>query len=1040
MNFKQLRIITTSLLLFQNFLFPITAFAVEASPDTDTEVVQSTQTQEEAPMNQEETVPAQVNEVAETTETTETTEAVATPEQSQTEQPTSVSEETPSTAEEVPVVQGPPALEVQTTNEDNSEMPADTNQTQSAPIIDAPPLLRQARAALFNLPNLEALEPTLRAYGQSSYIVGVLQKAINNQQVTLGAAVGSYQTLNIPFSTYSSVTQDKDNGWISQIASNTTQAEHYYQKMFYGNAPSYPNTFELTDLVRSGVPSYLDVTANISIPSTSNTRVLNVTITRKQTTTEAESSFSISGNLKLGTTAIAVGASSDYPKDIKILEYTNTTLGTIKVKNEAPTHAIKSDVTVEAQRDKDLPTATIKSWFSTLPSNADSYTYQVTSGPSTWQPGTSGKATVTVSSGGTSMDYSTNYKVEDTLPPTGSAKQGTFEANRHRDFTQEELSQLATNLKDNWTEPKNMTFKAASKLSDFSPGTSTVLPLSVFDEAGNVLNLRVAVNIVDNTPPEGKLKDSLVYDLGSAEPDLRELLDGEPTDNWSLPENITPSITFDNGKKFSELPVGEHAFTLTLTDESNNSTELKGKLTIRSSFVIQSDVIVEAQRDKDLSRDILKSWFTTLPEDAGDYDYEVTSGPELWAPKDTGEATVTVKNKETAVTQQFTTNYSVRDTLAPNGKLKDSLEFEEGSAEPNLRELLDGEPTDNWTLPEDMKLAITFENGKKFSELPVGEHNFTLTLTDESNNSTELKGKLTIRSSFVIQSDVIVEAQRSKELSLDILKSWFATLPEKTDDYDYEVVTGPETWAPKDTGEVTVSVRNKNTNNTQQFTTNYSVRDTLAPNGKLKDSLEFEEGSAEPDLRELLDGDPTDNWSFPDDIKLAITFENGKKFSELPVGEHNFTLLLTDESNNSTELKGSLQIFSKNQYIDVVVPAKMNFAQDKSSDGIVSPIYKIQNNSERALTVSVDSMTSIEQTERLPELTLGMKNTQQNQEILLVSNGQNLSNSVELGTLSPENSVYQFSFFGSAGPNIDLEALLVPIKPAYTMKLHFKVQ
>ncbi|WP_143352972.1 hypothetical protein [Enterococcus villorum] len=1036
MNFKQLRIITTSLLLFQNFLFPITAFAVEAS--SDTEVVESTTTQEEAPVNQEETTPAQVNEVA---ETKETTEAVATPEQPQTEQPTSVSEETPPTAEEVPVVQGPPALEAQTTNEAISEMPADTSQTQSAPIIDVPPLLRQARAALFNLPNLDKLEPTLRAYGQSSYIEGVLQKAINNQQVTLGAAVGSYQTLSIPFSTYSSVTQDEDRGWISQIASNTTQPEYYYQKMFYGNAPSYPNTFELTDLVRSGVPSYLDVTANISIPSTSNTRVLNVTITRKQTTTEAESSFSISGNLKLGTTAIAVGASSDFPKDIKILEYTNTTLGTIKVKNEAPTHAIKSDVTVEAQRDKVLPTATIKSWFSTLPSNADSYTYQVTSGPSTWEPGTSGKATVTVSSGGTSMDYSTNYKVEDTLPPTGTAQQGNFEANRSRDFTQEELRTLVSDLNDNWTESKNITFKTDNKLSDYPPNDELrYIALSVMDEAGNTLKLSPRAYIKDTLPPEGKLKDSLVYDLGSAEPNLRELLDGDPSDNWTLPEDIKLAITFENGKKFSELPVGEHAFTLTLTDESNNSTELKGKLTIRSSFAIQSDVIVEAQRDKDLSRDILKSWFTTLPEDADDYDYEVTSGPELWAPKDTGEATVTVKNKNTNSSQQFTTNYSVRDTLAPNGKLKDSLEFDEGSAEPDLHELLDGDPTDNWTLPEDIKLAITFENGKKFSELPVGEHNFTLTLTDESNNSTELKGKLTIRSSFAIQSDVIVEAQRDKELSLGILKSWFTTLPEKTDDYDYQVVTGPETWAPKDTGKVTVSVRNKNTNNTQQFTTNYTVRDTLAPNGKLKDALEFEEGSAEPDLRKLLDGDPTDNWSFPDDIKLAITFENGKKFSELPVGEHAFTLTLTDESNNSTELKGSLHIFSKNKYIDVVIPAKMNFAQDKSSDGIVSPIYKIQNNSERALTVSVDSMTSIEQTERLPELTLGMKNTQQNQEILLVSNGQNLSNSVELGTLSPEKSVYQFSFFGSAGPNIDLEALLVPIKPVYTMKLHFKVQ
>jgi hypothetical protein len=922
LNFKQLRIITTSLLLFQNFLFPITAFAVEGSSETDIEVVESTQAQEEA-QTQEEAASSEINEVAETTEDT------VTPEEASTEQATSVGEETPATVEEVPIVQGPPTLEEQTTNGIISELPANTSPTQLA----LPPLLRQTRVAFFNsLPNLAAYEGKLRDNGQSSYIVNVLQQAINNKEITLKAAVNSDATFQISLSTYSMVTA-APNDWISYIASDKAGIpEYYYQKMYYGDAPNYASTFGLTNLGTVNISPYLKATITFS----SSSKMLNVTVTRTQATTEAEGSFDISGDVQLGTTAVTVGTATEYRQPIKVLDYTNVTLGTIKVKNEAPTHAIKSNVDVEAQRGKDLSTDTIKSWFSVLPSNADSYTYQVTSGPSTWEPGTSGNATVTVSLGSTSTSYSTNYTVKDT------------------------------------------------------------------------------------TPPDGKLKDSLKFEEGSAEPDLRELLDGDPTDNWTLPENMKLAIAFENGKKFSELPVGEHEFTLTLTDESGNYKELTGKLTILSSFAIQSDVVVEAQRNKDLTTDTLKSWFTTLPDNADAYDYQVISGPEMWEPKATGKVTVAVKNKSTNNTQQFTTNYSVVDTTPPDGKLKDSLEFEEGSTDLNLRELLDGDPTDNWTLPENMKLAIAFENGKKFSELPVGEHAFTLTLTDESGNNKELTGKLTILSSFVIQSNVVVEAQRSKELSMDILKTWFTTLPAEADGYDYQVISGPETWAPKDSGEVTVAVENKSTNSTQQFTTNYSVVDTTPPDGKLKDSLEFEEGSAEPDLRELLDGDPTDNWSLPENIKLEITFENGKKFSELPVGEHNFTLALVDENSNKKELTGSLQIFSKNTYIDVVVPAKMNFAQDKSSDGIVSPIYKIQNNSERALTVSVDSMTSIEQTERLPELTLGMKSTQLNQDVLLVSNGQNLSNSVELATLSPENDSYQFSFFGSAGSNIDL--------------------
>lgn len=55
-------------------------------------------------------------------------------------------------------------------------------------------------------------------------------------------------------------------------------------------------------------------------------------------------------------------------------------------------------------------------------------------------------------------EYSVNYRVVDTQAPTGSIK-GTwtvFEANRHRDFTQEELRLLINNLADNWSELENI--------------------------------------------------------------------------------------------------------------------------------------------------------------------------------------------------------------------------------------------------------------------------------------------------------------------------------------------------------------------------------------------------------------------------------------------------------------------------------------------------------------------------------------------------------------------------------------------------------
>lgn len=1041
-----MRIIATALLLFQNCLFPITTFAVEIASDIDTEVVDSTQNQEETPVSQEST-PSESNAPEEVigAPTTPAEQPEATTEEgSSAEQPLETTTETP--------------VEAATTT-DSGGMPIEQGGNEEAPVVPeeveqpvipfvgnnlslAPRIVMPATS----LPNYSQYAAELRQYGQSSYVNAILRN-VASREVILGARIGDKQTFTITIPTYSYVDQDKSNGWVSMISSDRlNQPEAYLTRMYYGASPRYSNTYSLANISTFDVSPSIQATV-VAAGMSNYTQTLNVTITRTQVPIDTEASFSIKiGTVTLGATAVshAIATTNPYERPMEDkngkynVTYQDVSLGTVKVSLDPEKPALKPSVTVQAQREKDLSTDVLKSWFNVLP--AGSTIVGLLYGPNQWEPGKTGSVQVRViDKDGNEHRLETNYTVVDTLAPTGITKQGNFEANRFRDFTQEELSQLFSDLQDNWTLPENITFKAGRKLSDIAPNMGAIsFEVSAIDEAGNALTLRPVAYIRDTTPPDGKLKTSLSYIEGSEEPDLRELLDGDPTDNWTLPENIQLAIAFDSGKKFSELPVGRNTFTLTLTDGNGNKKELTGSLTILPSFTIKSDVVIEAQRMMDIPSNIVKSWFEVLPENADEYTYSVTSVSTTgWAPGSSGTVSVSVRGN--GDTYSFSTRYTVVDTTPPDGKLKDSLIYEFGSAEPDLRELLDGNPTDNWTLSADIKLAIAFENGKNFSEQPVGEHAFTLTLTDENENKKELTGSLTIRSTFTIKSKVVIEAQRSKELTTDIIKSWFTTLPDDADEYDYEVTSGPEMWKPEDSGEITVTVKNKKTSDMQQFTTNYSVEDTTPPDGKLKGSLEFEEGSAEPDLRELLDGDPTDNWSLPENIKLGITFDNDQKFSELPVGDHAFTLILTDEMGNKKELKGSLTIFSKNQYIDVVIPAKMNFAQDKSSEGIVSPVYKIQNNSSRALTVAVDSMTSVEQTERLPELTLGMQNKELGQDVLLVSNGQNLSKPVELTTLSQENNVYQFSFFGSAGPNIDLAALLVPIKPVYTMNLHFKI-
>ncbi|EOA3420881.1 hypothetical protein ACH0DY_002189 [Enterococcus hirae] len=244
---------------------------------------------------------------------------------------------------------------------------------------------------------------------------------------------------------------------------------------------------------------------------------------------------------------------------------------------------------------------------------------------------------------------------------------------------------------------------------------------------------------------------------------------------------------------------------------------------------------------------------------------------------------------------------------------------------------------------------------------------------------------------------------------------------------------------PSATAYVVASVLTDEAGNQQHFSPiNLLIEDTTPPEGKLRDSLVYEQGSEMPDLRELLDGDPTDNWSLPENIRLELTFENGLEFSELPADDHRFTLKLIDEFDNKTELDGILTITSNAQYIDVTIPARMSFVQEDILAGIASPNYEIKNNSNRPVSVYVDAVTSLEETERLTELTLGLQNTDHEQEVVLVSNGQNLSETVELVTLTSEQNAYEFSFFGTAGDNILSETLDAPIRPSYLMQLHFK--
>ncbi len=223
--------------------------------------------------------------------------------------------------------------------------------------------------------------------------------------------------------------------------------------------------------------------------------------------------------------------------------------------------------------------------------------------------------------------------------------------------------------------------------------------------------------------------------------------------------------------------------------------------------------------------------------------------------------------------------------------------------------------------------------------------------------------------------------------------------------------------------------------------TKVRIEDTTAPDGTLKNPLVFTKGQTAPAPREFLDGDPTDNWSLSPDIQVEVAYENNVQFADLAVGDHGVTITLTDQAGNARTLNSQVTILEDtSEYIDVTIPVNVSFAESKESNGIVSPTYQIQNNAERAVQVSVSSVVSQSDTEKLTEIDLGVKNNLNDNQVMLISSGKNLNNRRELGTIEGHSTSFSFSLFGTVGENFDFESLDDPLNPIYSMRLNFHAQ
>lgn len=969
---KKIRIIATSFLLFQQALLPSVVMAIENESIANTELMEE---QPESHLSEA------------TTEVVEEQEQMIHEEQPESylsETTTEVVEEQ-MIHEELPEVPNEPEPQAEVTEES-----LETVEPQAVPPLDES--LLSGYLGRLNLTTENVRE--LTNHGRSSYLENILQNTIN-RTIDLNTAAGSSTTFAVTVPTHSLVERiNGNNGWISSIATDSPAGmpDEFYTQMYYGNHSTHQNTYNLNNIVSSN--SAIEVSATV-IKNANYTATINFTVTRTQTGNTAIS-LDIRGNVVLGSTVVATQFPNiATPRKVMELNYTGETIAHLTI-NPVASVGVYENVTVQATRNQSLPQSVIQGWFHTLPSTG-SWSYSTLSLAGGWYPGYSNRIPVYLHDNHSTANPSqfwTNVTVVDTEAPTGTPKgTGTsIEANRHRDFTQEELRSALNTLSDNWTYPENIKVTYERNLSELRPGTSYQDGFTITDEslnAGDVSPIRIS--IVDTLAPTGTVQTETI-DLSEvtteipSRTDLMQFLNDDLDDNWTLPENIIIQLVDENGTviNLQNLESSDAIQTgyIRLEDERGNQSNLQEvKFTLDNEGptgnVVTQPVDFQARRKDELTRDDLLQFFTEDPLDNTTASDQI----DLSLRNDLGEI-VSVVNVAPSMTvydakvrlqdirgnqTEYPVNYRVIDTQAPTGSVKGTwTEFEADRHRDFTQEelrLLIYDLADNWSELENIQLKSQYP---LYSLPPNTEYNtyyMDLTATDEAGNEYVFKNIM-----------------------------------------------------PR-------------------------IVDTTAPDGTLKDPLVFTKGQTVPDAREFLDGDPTDNWSLSPDIQVEVAYENNAVFADLAVGDHGVTITLTDQAGNVRTLNSQVTILEDtSEYIDVTIPVNVSFAESKESNGIVSPTYQIQNNAERAVQVSVSSVVSQSATEKLTEIDLGVKNNLNDNQVMLISSGKNLNNRRELGTIEGHSTSFSFSLFGTVGENFDFEGLDDPLNPIYSMRLNFHAQ
>lgn len=123
------------------------------------------------------------------------------------------------------------------------------------------------------------------------------------------------------------------------------------------------------------------------------------------------------------------------------------------------------------------------------------------------------------------------------------------------------------------------------------------------------------------------------------------------------------------------------------------------------------------------------------------------------------------------------------------------------------------------------------------------------------------------------------------------------------------------------------------------------------------------------------------------------------------------------------------------EWVDVNVPTKVLFGATDATEGVVSPTYKIENNSAKGVKISVKDFKKGEDADLLPEMTLNLSDMKTSKAVSLLDPTSAPSFPAELATLASQDEALNFSLSGTVGNGYNFGQ---SVSPKYDLVLQFE--